>query len=74
MAGYVERILLPPQGGAKMRSVRAATALKGCGIDGDLYCAGTGHWSHFGRVCEVTFVAAEDLDDIERETSVGVKD
>jgi hypothetical protein len=42
-------------------------------LEGDRYCAGTGHWSRFGRVCEVTFIAAEDLDDIERETGVSVK-
>ena len=56
-----------------MEGVRAAAALEGCGLEDDRYCAGTGHWSRFGRVCEVTFIAAEDLDDIERETGVGVK-
>jgi MOSC domain-containing protein YiiM len=73
MAGFVQGIFLAPEGGAVMRSVQAATALEGCGLQGDRSCAGTGHWSRFGRVCEVTFIAAEDLDDIERETGVGVK-
>ena len=73
MAGFVEGIFLAPEGGAKLQSVQGATALEGCGLQGDRYCAGTGHWSRFGRVCEVTFIAAEDLDDIERETGVGVK-
>jgi MOSC domain-containing protein YiiM len=73
MAGFVQGIFLAPEGGAEMKSVQAATALEGCGLEGDRYCAGTGHWSRFGRVCEVTFIAAEDLDDIERETGVGVK-
>ena len=73
MAGFVEGIFLAPEAGAEMKSVQAATALEGCGIDGDRYCAGTGHWSRFGKVCEATFIAAEDLDDIERETGVGVK-
>jgi MOSC domain-containing protein YiiM len=73
MAGFVQGIFLAPEAGAKMRIVQAATALEGCGLDGDRYCAGTGHWSRFGRVCEVTFIAAEDLDDIERETGVGVR-
>ena len=72
MAGVVEGIFLAPEGGAQMKGVQAATALEGCGLEGDRYCAGTGHWSRFGRVCEVTFIAAEDLDDIERETGVGV--
>jgi MOSC domain-containing protein YiiM len=56
-----------------MEHVDVVAALEGCGLEGDRYCAGTGHWSRFGRVCEVTFIAAEDLDDIERETGVGVK-
>jgi MOSC domain-containing protein YiiM len=73
MMGLVEDIFLAPAGGARMEGVRTATALEGCGLKDDRYCAGTGHWSRFGRVCEVTFIAAEDLDAIERETSVGVK-
>jgi MOSC domain-containing protein YiiM len=73
MAGFVQGIFLAPEAGAKMKGVRAATALEGCGLQDDRYCAGTGHWSRFGRAsCEVTFIAAEDLDDIERETGVGV--
>src|SRR5829696_3814618 len=63
IAGLVEGIFLAPKAGAEMQSVRATTALEGCGLEGDRYCAGTGHWSRFGRVCEVTFIAAEDLDD-----------
>jgi len=73
IASFVQSIFLAPEGGAEMQSVQAATALEGCGLEGDRYCAGTGHWSRFGRVCEVTFIAAEDLDDIERETGVGMK-
>ena len=73
MMGLVEGIFLAPAGGARMEGVRAAAALEGCGLEDDRYCAGTGHWSRFGRVCEVTFIAAEDLDAIERETGVGVK-
>ena len=73
MAGFVEGIFLAPEAGAQMKGVEAATALEGCGLEGDRYCAGTGHWSRFGRVCEVTFIAAEDLDELERETGVSVK-
>jgi len=73
MAEFVESIFLAPEGGAEMTSVQAATALEGCGLEGDRYCAGTGHWSRFRRVCEGTFIAAEDLHNIERETGVSVK-
>ena len=72
MAKFVEGIFLAPESGAEMKSVEVATALEGCGLEGDRYCAGIGHWSRFGRVCEVTFIAAEDLDYIERETGVSV--
>ena len=73
MAEFVEGIFLALEAGAEMKSVQAARALVGCGLKGDRYCTGTEHWSGFGRVCEVTFIAAEDLDDIEREIGVGVK-
>jgi len=73
MVAFVEGIFLAPEGGAQMKGVQAATALEGCGLEGDRYCAGTGHWSRFGRVCEVTFIAAEDLQNIEREIGVSVK-
>ena len=73
MAGLVEGIFLAPEAGVEMRGVSAAKALVGCGLEGDRYCTGTGHWSRFGRVCEVTLIAAGALDDIERETGLGVK-
>lgn len=73
MAGFVEGIFLAPEAGARMKGVEVSNAVEGCGLESDRYCAGTGHWSRFGRVCQVTFIAAEDLDDIERETGVGVK-
>jgi MOSC domain-containing protein YiiM len=73
MVGFVEGIFLAPEAGAQMKSFQVASALEGCGLEGDRYCTGTGHWSRFGRVCEVTFIAAEDLDDIERETGVRVR-
>jgi MOSC domain-containing protein YiiM len=73
MVGFVDSIFLAPDSSAPMNGVEVATALEGCGLKGDRYCAGTGHWSRFGRVCEVTFIAAEDLDDIEREPGVSVK-
>ena len=73
MAGFVEGIFLAPEGGAQMKGVEVSNALEGCGLEGDRYCGGTGHWSRFGRVCQVTFIAAEDLHDIQRETGVGVK-
>jgi MOSC domain-containing protein YiiM len=42
-------------------------------LEGDRYERGTGHWSRFGRACEVTFIRAEDLELMEREAGVRVK-
>jgi len=58
MAGFVDSIFLAPEGGAEMKGVEVTTTIEGRGLEGDRYCAGTGHWSRFGRVCEVAFIAA----------------
>lgn len=74
MQGVVEGIYLARKGGAPVERVEEVEALEGCGLKGDRYCSGTGHWSRFGRDCEVTFVEVEDLDRIELETGLRVKD
>jgi MOSC domain-containing protein YiiM len=74
MAGVVEGIYLAREGGAPVERVEEVEALEGCGLKGDRYCEGTGHWSRFGRDCEVTFVVVEDLDRIELETGLRVKE
>ena len=55
-----------------MERVGEVAAIEGCGLASDRYCEGTGHWSRFGRVCQVTLIAAEDLDAIEKETGIRV--
>lgn len=72
VAGTIEGIYTAPREGAAMQKPMHILAVEGCGLQGDRYCEGTGHWSRFGRVCEVTFIAAEDLEAIERETGVQV--
>ncbi len=57
-----------------MERLGEVAAIEGCGLAGDRYCEGTGHWSRFGRVCQVTLIAAEDLDAIEKETGIRVRD
>ena len=74
MPGFVEGIYVARRAGAPMESVREVAALEGCGLAGDRYCEGTGHWSRYGRVCQVTLIAAEDLDAIEKETGIRVRD
>jgi MOSC domain-containing protein YiiM len=73
MAGVIEGIYLAREGGAPVERVEEVEALKGCGLEGDRYCSGTGHWSRFERDCEVTFVEAEDLDRIGLETGLRVE-
>jgi MOSC domain-containing protein YiiM len=73
MAGVIEDIYLAREGGAPVERVEEVEALKGCGLEGDRYCSGTGHWSRFERDCEVTFVEAEDLDRIGLETGLRVE-
>ena len=74
MAGSVEGIYVAPRGGARAERVGEAHALEGRGLEGDRYSEGTGHWSRFGRACEVTFVEAEDLEAMEGEAGVRVMD
>lgn len=73
MAGVIEGIYVAPEGGAPLKRVEGATAIEGCGLDGDRYCSGTGHWSRFGRDCQVTFVEAEDLEHIATETGLRIR-
>jgi MOSC domain-containing protein YiiM len=73
MAGVIEGIYLAREGGAPVELVEEVEALKGCGLKGDRYCSGIGHWSRFERDCGVTFVEAEDLDRIGQETGLRVQ-
>lgn len=70
MAGSVEGIYIAPDGGARVVRVGEVRALEGRGLEGDRYSEGTGHWSRFGRACEVTLVEAEDLEAMEGEAGV----
>ena len=73
MQGKVERIYVAPQGGVEMQKVSQVEALAGCGLEGDRYCSRTGYWTAVDE-CQVTLIAAEDLEDIQRSTSVRVDD
>jgi MOSC domain-containing protein YiiM len=71
--GLVEGIYVARGAGAPMDRVEEVAALEGCGLAGDRYCEGTGHWSRFGRTCQVTLTAAEDLEAIEKEAGIRVR-
>lgn len=73
MTGIVEEIYVTPQGSEDMKLVGEVDTIEGCGIEGDRYCEGTGFWTQYGDVCQVTLISAEDLDYIERELDIHVK-
>jgi MOSC domain-containing protein YiiM len=73
MAGVVEEIYVAPKGSAQMERVEEVRTIEGCGIEGDRYCEGTGFWTPYGDVCEVTLIESEDLDHIENELGLRVR-
>jgi MOSC domain-containing protein YiiM len=73
MNGVVEEIYIAPEGSAAMEHVEEVRTIEGCGIEGDRYCEGTGFWSRYGDVCEVTLIESEDLDYIQSELGISVK-
>jgi MOSC domain-containing protein YiiM len=73
MNGVVEGIYVTAEGSAAMGRVEEVRTVAGCGIEGDRYCAGTGYWTRYGDVGEVTLIEGEDLDYIENELGISVK-
>ena len=73
MKGMVDEIFVTSRGSAQMERVEGVRTIEGCGIEGDRYCEGTGFWTRFGDVCQVTLIAGEDLDHIEGELGIRVK-
>ena len=72
MRGIVEGIYVARKGSAAMERVEESRTIEGCGIEGDRYCEGTGFWTPYGDVCEVTLISSEDLDYIEKELGIRV--
>ena len=73
MQGLVEVIYVTSKGSAPMERVEEVNTIEGCGIEGDRYCEGTGFWTPYGDVCEVTLISSEDLDYIQNELGISVK-
>jgi MOSC domain-containing protein YiiM len=73
MKGVVEEIYITGEGSAAMERVEEVRTIEGCGIEGDRYCEGTGFWTPYGDVCEVTLIESEDLDYIQRELGITVE-
>ena len=72
MKGIVEEIYVTGKGSSPMERVEEIRAIENGGLEGDRYKEGTGYWTSYGDVCEVTLIEGEDLDEIENE-GLGVK-
>jgi MOSC domain-containing protein YiiM len=66
VTGLVEEIYTTGEGSSAMKRVEEVRAVAG-GLAGDRYKEGTGYWTRYGDVCEVTLIEGEDLDEIENE-------
>jgi MOSC domain-containing protein YiiM len=73
MTATVEQLFVAAAGGAAMRAVDEVQAVAGRGLDGDRYALRTGYWTDVDE-CQVTLIAAEDLETITRSSGVAVQD
>ena len=73
MKGMVEGIFVAGEGSAAMERVEEVRTVEGCGIEGDRYCEGTGFWTRYGDVCQITLIEGEDLDYIQDELGIGIR-
>src|SRR5215217_7758318 len=88
MTGVIEEIYTTPKGSAAMERVEEVRAVERRtvgrrswgrrlaergGIEGDCYREDTGYWTPYGDICGVTLIEGKDLDEIEREYGLRVK-
>jgi len=71
-APMVAALYIAPSAGRPMERTERAEAVAGRGLVGDRYHSEMGHWSGTDE-CEVTIIAQEDLDEIERLFDVRVQ-
>lgn len=70
-AGRVQEIWVAESAGVEMHAPAEAELVAGVGIAGDRYATGRGHYAHLPHPDrQLTLIAQEALDDIERETGV----
>ena len=68
----VEALYIAAEAGRPMERVDRVVVVAGRGLVGDRYFLERGHWSGTDG-CEVTIIAQEDIDEIERRSSVQVQ-
>jgi MOSC domain-containing protein YiiM len=71
--GTVERVFVAGAGGEAMRPVEEVLAVAGRGLDGDRYATRRGYWTDVDE-CQVTLIAAEDLDGITASSGIAVQE
>lgn len=69
---HVAALYVAPSAGGRMERVDHVEAVAGRGLAGDRYFLEKGHWSGTDD-CEVTIIAQEDIDEIERRFGVRVQ-
>jgi MOSC domain-containing protein YiiM len=69
----VAALYIAPTAGTQMERADRADAVAGRGLVGDRYFLERGHWSGTDE-CEVTIIAQEDIDEIERRSNVRIQD
>lgn len=65
----LQAIYVCASAGEPMQAQPHAEAIAGCGLTGDRYCLGTGHW-HPVESCEVTLISEDDLRRAQRRRDV----
>lgn len=78
--GHIERIHIAPDSGDPMKEQRTVAAVAGRGIRGDRYFEHRGLWNYLDEdptrevkeASEITFIEAEALTAVERETEIEV--
>ncbi len=71
-SGRVEGLFITAAAGAPMEPQQTVRVIPGKGIAGDRYAAGIGHYSPIPGHREMTLIAAESLEVIEREYGVAM--
>ena len=71
-AASVESIYIASGGGEPMRALEEVQAMAGLGLRDDRYSRRSGRWSAVVDTCQVTLIAAEDLEYIEESFQVRV--
>ena len=70
--GQLLHIHTTDRGGAPMRAQDDARLIEGSGIEGDRYALGTGKYSPFPDIREVTLIEVETLEALERDHGVSL--